>query len=199
MANSTGMFVRTLPIYHSWEESALVDGFLKDFQEEFYEVMNHDCISFAELARDYGIASDILFVYQGEMLQGLSLNGGRYAAEPLATGDVQADISVMVMKHGGGYEVSMEYRTDLYREETARGLLNMLSQVLKGMLICESLGQIALASELDIQILDRFNETEVSYDGSKTVIDLFREQAKKASGSYSRCIYGQKIYLCPGG
>ena len=179
MANSTGMFVRTLPIYHSWEESALVDGFLKDFQEEFYEVMNHDCISFAELARDYGIASDILFVYQGEMLQGLSLNGGRYAAEPLATGDVQADISVMVMKHGGGYEVSMEYRTDLYREETARGLLNMLSQVLKGMLICESLGQIALASELDIQILDRFNETEVSYDGSKTVIDLFREQAKK--------------------
>lgn len=179
MANSTGMFVRTLPIYHSWEESALVDGFLKDFQEQFYEVMNHDCISFAELARDYGIASDILFVYQGEMLQGLSLNGGRYAAEPLTTGDVQADISVMVMKQGGGYEVSMEYRTDLYREETARGLLNMLLQVLKGMLISESLGQIALASELDIQILDRFNETEVSYDGSKTVIDLFREQAKK--------------------
>lgn len=179
MANSTGMFVRTLPIYHFWEESAPVDGFLKDFQEKFYEVMNHDCISFAELARDYGIASDILFVYQGEMFQGLSLNGGQYAAEPIVTGDVQADISVMVMKQGGGYEISLEYRTDLYREETARGLLNMLLQVLKGMLASESLGQIALVSELDVQILDRFNETDVSYDSSKTVVDLFREQAEK--------------------
>lgn len=179
MANSTGMFVRTLPIYHSWEESVSVESYLQNFQEEFYGVMNHDCISFAELAKDYGIASDILFVYQGEMLQGLSLEGRQYVAAPLATGDVQADVSVMVMKQAGGYEISLEYRTDLYRQETARGLLNMLLQVLKGMLASENLGQISLASELDIQILDRFNETEVSYDRSKTVIDLFRAQAQK--------------------
>ncbi len=193
MTNSLGMFVRTLPICHSWEESASVEAYLQDFQEEFYEVMNHDCISFAELAKDYGIASDILFVYQGEMFQGLSLNGRQYAAEPLATGDVQADVSVMVMKQEGGYEVSLEYRTDLYREETARGLLNMLLQVLKGMLINGSLGQIALASELDLQILDRFNETEVPYDSSKTVIDLFREQAQKTP-DHTAVVYTDRSY-----
>lgn len=100
MANSTGMFVRTLPICHSWEESVSVERYLQNFQEEFYAVMGHDCISFAELAKDYGIASDILFVYQGEMFQGLSVDGGKYAAVPLVTGDVQADASVMVMKQG---------------------------------------------------------------------------------------------------
>lgn len=193
MANSTGMFVRTLPIYHSWEESTPVSSYLQDFQEKFYEVMNHDCISFAELARDYGIASDILFVYQGEMLQGLSLDGGQYEAVPLATGDVQADVSVMVMKHGGGYEISLEYRTDLYREETARGLLNMLLQVLRGMLGNGSLGQISLVSELDIQILDRFNETAVPYDSSMTVVDLFREQAKKAP-LHTAVVYTDRSY-----
>ena len=193
MANSTGMFVRTLPIYHSWEESVSVESYLQDFQEEFYGVMNHDCISFAELAKDYGIASDILFVYQGEMFQGLSLDGGQYAAAPLATGDVQADVSVMVMKQGGGYEISLEYRTDLYRVETARGLLNMLLQVLKGMLASENLGQIALASELDLQILDRFNETEVSYDRSKTVIDLFRAQAQKTPDNIA-VVYTDRSY-----
>ena len=193
MANSLGMFVRTLPICHSWEESASVEAYLQDFQKEFYEVMNHDCISFAELAKDYGIASDILFVYQGEMFQGLSLNGGQCAAEPLATGDVQADVSVMVMKQKGGYEVSLEYRTDLYRESTARGLLNMLLQVLKGMLTNDSLGQIALASELDMQILDRFNETEVPYDSSKTVIDLFREQAQKTP-DHTAVVYTDRNY-----
>lgn len=193
MANSTGMFVRTLPIYHSWEESVSVDNYLQGFQEEFYEVMNHDCISFAELAQDYGIASDILFVYQGEMFSGISLEGKQYAAEPLVTGDVQADVSVMVMKEQGGYEISLEYRTDLYREETARGLLNMLLQVLKGMLSCEKLGQIALASELDMQILDRFNETEFSYDSSKTVVDLFREQARSLP-SHTAVVYTDRSY-----
>ncbi len=193
MANSTGMFVRTLPICSSWEESASVEQYLQNFQEDFYGVMGHDCISFAELAKDYGIASDILFVYQGEMFQGLSVDGGKYAAAPLATGDVQADVSVMVMKQEGGYEISLEYRTDLYSEETARGLLNMLLQVLKGMLDSESLAQITLTSELDIQILDRFNETEVSYDRSKTVIDLFRAQAKKTP-DHTALVYTDRSY-----
>ncbi len=193
MANSIGMFVRTLPIYHSWEENVPVADYLQSFQEEFYGVMDHDCISFAELAKDYGIASDILFVYQGEMFQGLSLNGGQYAAEPIATGDVQADVSVMVMKQRGGYEISLGYRTDLYCEETARGLLYMLLQVLKGMLSCINLGEIALASDLDIQILNRFNETAVSYDSGKTVIDLFREQAKKTP-EQTAVVYTDRSY-----
>ena len=193
MANSTGMFVRTLPIYHSWEESVSVERYLQNFQEEFYAVMSHDCISFAELAKDYGIASDILFVYQGELFQGLSLEDRQYPAVPLATKDVQADVSVMVMKQRGGYELSLEYRTDLYCEETARGLLHMLLQVLKGMLTNESLGQIALTSDLDIQILDRFNETEVSYDRSKTVIDLFRAQARKTP-DHTAVVYTDRSY-----
>ena len=50
----------------------------------------------------------------------------QYPAVPLATKDVQADVSVMVMKQRGGYELSLEYRTDLYCEETARGLLQRL-------------------------------------------------------------------------
>ena len=193
MANSVGMFVRTLPIYQSWEESSTVEGYLQGVQEDFYQVMGHDCISFGELARDYGIASDIIFVYQGEMFRGMALDGGQYAAEPLPTGDVQADVSMMVVKSRQGYEVSLEYREDLYREETARGLLGMFSQALKGMMSCKGLAQISLASELDIQVLDRFNETDKPFDKSKTVIDLFREQAKKTP-EQTAVVYSGRSY-----
>ena len=47
--------------------------------------------------------------------------------------------------------------------------------------------------ELDIQILDRFNETEVSYDRSKTVIDLFRAQAKKTP-DHTAVVYTDRSY-----
>ena len=193
MTESVGMFVRTLPIYQSWEEDAAVEDYLQGFQKDFYEVMGHDCISFAELARDYGISSDILFVYQGEMFSGLAFDEGKYAAEQIPAGDVQADVSVMVMKSRQGYEVSLEYRKDFYREETARGLLGMFLQTLKGMLSCEKLRQISLVSELDIQMLDRFNDTEKIYDSSKTVVDLFREQAQKTPEN-TAVVYGGRSY-----
>ncbi len=179
LAQSVGMFVRTLPMYQTWEETLSVESYLQEFQKSFYETMEQDVISFGELAQEYGIASDILFVYQGEMLNGFHLEGKNYPAQPLSAGQVQADISVMVMKRQGGYEISLDYRKDLYREETARGLQRMLVQTLKGMLSCQSLNQIALASELDIQILESFHGKEVPFDRTKTIVDLFREQAKR--------------------
>ncbi len=99
----------------------------------------------------------------------------------------------MVMKGRAGYEVSLEYRTDVYKEETVRGLLAMMLQTLKGMVSCEELWQISLTSELDIQILDRFNETAMSYDAGRTVIDRFREQAKKTP-EHTAVVYMDRSY-----
>ena len=192
-SESVGMFVRTMPICQSWEESLPVDVFLQEFQKNFYETMEHDVISFAELAGDYGIASDILFVYQGEMLKGLAFDGKRYPAQPLSTGQVQADISVMVMKGQGGYEISLDYRRDLYREETAKGLSGMLVQVLRGMLSCRSLNQISLVTESEVQLLDSFHGPELPFDRTKTVVDLFREQAVRTPEA-AAVIYLDEIY-----
>ncbi len=193
LAESVGMFVRTLPIYQSWEESMVVEEYLQEFQKNFHETMEHDVISFEELARDYNIASDILFVYQGEMLKGLSLDGKRCPAQPLSTGQVQADISVMVMKGQGGYEISLDYRRDLYSEKTARGLSRMLVQVLQGMTSCQSLHQISLVSESDVQLLDRFHGPEVPFERTKTVVDLFREQVGNRPDDIA-VIYLDKTY-----
>ena len=179
LANSVGMFVRTLPMAQSWDETSAVCAYLQEFQRHFYETMEHDCISFGELAREYGIASDILFVYQGEMLSGLSIDKKQYPACPVPPRDVQADISVMVMKGQGGYEITLDYRTDLYRAETARGLQRMFVQVLGGMLTCATLREMTLVSESDLRLLESFHGEELWYDKSKTVVDLFREQVKR--------------------
>lgn len=193
LAESVGMFVRTLPMYQTWEETVSVESYLQEFQKSFYETMEQDVISFGELAREYGIASDILFVYQGEMLSGLYLEEKHCPAQPVFTGEVQADISVMVMKGQGGYEITLDYRKDLYREETAKGLQRMLVQTLKGMLSCQSLNHISLVSESDVQILESFHGKEDPFDRTKTIVDLFREQAKRTPDA-GAVIYTDRSY-----
>lgn len=179
LAESTGMFVRTLPMCLSWNEKSAVADYLQEFQRDFYETMEHDVISFGELAREYGIASDILFVYQGEMFSGLTIEGRQYPAQPLPANEVQANLSVMVMREGSGYEVSLDYRTDLYKEETVKGVGRMFVQILRGMLSCNTLDRIALVSETDVQLLERFHGAEIACDRTKTIVDLFREHAAR--------------------
>ncbi len=193
MQESIGMFVRTLPLAWTWEEKSAVDEYLQGVQKNFLETMSHDIISFGELAQTYGIASDILFVYQGEMFNGLSLGGRQYPASPLPAGEVQADISVMVMKNEGEYEISLDYRADIYREETAGGLLKLFVQVLKEMLVRKRLEQIALVSEADIQLLNRFHGEEMPFDREKTIVELFREQAARTPGN-AAVLFKDKLY-----
>lgn len=193
LEQSTGMFVRTLPIYRSWQESALVDEYLTRFQNDFYDIMSHDCISFEELEEDYGIASDILFVYQGEMFNGLELEGRLCPARSVPVGKVRSNVSVMVMKSRDGYEVSLEYRKDVYRKETMKTLLRLYRQVLKGMLSCKKLEDICLVSPWDVQMLEQFNDTAKDYDRTCTIVDLFRQQARRTP-ERAALAYKDKVY-----
>ena len=69
----------------------------------------------------------------------------------------------------------------------------MLVQVLQGMTSCQSLHQISLVSESDVQLLDRFHGPEVPFERTKTVVDLFREQVGNRPDDIA-VIYLDKTY-----
>lgn len=148
MTESVGMFARVLPMYQEWEETDTVGGYLGEFQENYDKAMRYGLISFRELAGDCGIFLNIRFSYE-EGKGGLSLHGKQYPAQFLSTGEAQADIFITVVKVQAGYEITMDYRKDTYKEETVKGLLRMLVQTLKGMPACEMLCQIPPVSGED--------------------------------------------------
>ena len=177
LADSVGMFVRTLPMYFQIDENRPVTDFLKGAQDTLFSTMSHDCMSFSELSARYGIGMSITFVYQAEMFTGPQMAGGRMNVKMLDTADIQSDIHFMLYRTDDSYTLNVGYRRKLYSEGFAARFAAMYLKVVREMMVTGTLGEIQLADSKAVADISTFNSTEVPYEKSSTVIDLFRRQA----------------------
>ena len=177
LADSVGMFVRTLPMYFQIDENSPVTDFLGAAQEALFSTMSHDCMSFSELAAQYGIGMSISFVYQAEMFAGPQMAGGTMNVRMLDTSDIQSDIHFMLYRTGNGYTLNVGYRRKLYSEGFAARFAAMYFKVVREMMTAGTLSEIQLADSRAIADIRAFNRTEVPYEKDSTVVDLFRRQA----------------------
>ena len=178
-SSSVGMFVRTLPFPCSFDETMTPADFLTGVYNDYYRIKKNDCIPFAELASQYGIGMDVSFIYQAELFQDVAMEDGAISIEILPQGTAVSNLEIMVMKTANGYQVDCYYLCADYTEAFARGFLDLYVNVLCGMMQASSLKEIGLTDEKSKALLDRFNETEQPYETEKTVVDLFREQARR--------------------
>ena len=193
LAASVGMFVKTLPIYLQFADDEAVPSFLRRTQEMLFEEIEHDCISFGELVQNYGVSASISFVYQAGLLNGAQTKDGTLEPRALETGNTQFDLTVMVLKTAHGYELSVDYRTELYSRGMMESFADMLAKVTSEMLTAGRLGDIELMSREAAAVLDGFNRTDAPYDAERTVVDLFREQAKKTPDNIA-VVYEDRKY-----
>ncbi|MEF9917179.1 MAG: amino acid adenylation domain-containing protein [Lachnospiraceae bacterium] len=177
-ADTIGMLVRTLPLYIRCQEDLFLEEYLRNVQEGFFGAMSHDICHFGELVSKLGVSSDIMFVYQAEMLNGITVGDTFLKMENLAVG-AQANLTVHVFKKQGGYEIHMEYRRNMYKEETIRRFANLFVMILKGFIVESQLKGISLIEEEEISLLDSFNQTELSFCEEETIVSLFRKAAGK--------------------
>lgn len=177
LADSVGMFVRTLPMYFQIDEGRPVSEFLSEVQDVLFNTMSHDCMSFGEMAARYGIGMSVSFVYQAEMLAGPQMAGGRMAVTPIETPDIQSDIHFMLYRTADGYTLDVGYRRKLYTEGFAAGFAAMYLNVVREMMSAATLSAVEFADNAAREAVRSFNLTEVPYESDTTVVDLFRRQA----------------------
>ena len=177
LASSVGMFVRTLPMYFNIDEGKAVSEYLLEVQKSLFDTMSHDCMSFGELAAEYGLGMSVSFVYQAEMFSGPAMADGTLELRMLETADIQSDIHFMLYRTDRGYSLDVGYRRKLYTGAFASRFAGMFFQIVRGMLSASRLSEIALADERAVLDIAGFNCTEVPYQADLTVVDLFRRQA----------------------
>lgn len=175
LSDSTGMFVKTLPLHFTIDENQKISDFLLGVQDYFLETMSNDCISFGNLCAKYGVNTDITFVYQSDMFNGADTSSGHISVSDIENDDVQCDISVMVLKQNNCYKIAVKYRRKMYSDDFIRSFADMYLAILTSMPDCDKLSDINILSDDALLKLKSFNATEHEYDKSKTVVDLFRD------------------------
>ena len=137
------------------------------------ESMNHDIYPFSQISREFDIKADAMIIYQGDNFA-FDTIGGEYASEePVQLNAAKAPVSISVFIEKNKFVFEIEYRGDMYREESMRYLADNLTLAMEGMVEGQEPSDIRLLFEEETAFTD-----DPEHIG-KTFVDLFRETAGK--------------------
>ena len=179
VANTVGMFVNTLALT-SRIGTQRVEDFIRESADTFEQTMAHENYPFARIAADYDLKADIMFAYQVGVLSDY-----RVAGEPVQVEEIvehnkpKFKIAFYISDFEGAPLVSIEYDDGLY----SAGMMQQLAQAVANSALAFAsakdapLNTVSLLNDEQTATLDSFNQTQVDYDDTQTIVSLFRKQA----------------------
>ncbi len=177
--NTMGMFVNTLALTTKIANQT-VEEFVKENAQSFEQTLAHEDYPFARVAADYDLKAEIMFAYQMGVLSNYSVFGKPvFADETMEQNVPKFKIAFYIMPMDGVPSIAVEYDNGWYSEAL---ITNLAQSVANAVLAFAAnadapLRAISLLNEAQTAVLDSFNQTEVPYDDTQTIVSLFRKQA----------------------
>ncbi len=178
LCHTLGMFVKTLPVYMKYTEGTTVAEFLKSSQEQMSGCREHAIYSYSDLMEDLRPQSNSIFAWHGMLFSDDELCGYPMQAERIGNSTLDAPLYLKTFVRDGHYQVKAEYHSNEYSEALIAQYLESYEAVIEGMLCCERLCDIHIATPSQVSALDQFNQTDVDYDATQTIVSLFLRQVK---------------------
>ena len=187
--NMLGMFANTLAMRGKPEKDKTFQEFLLEMKENCLKAYENQEFPFEELVESVDVVRDmsrnplfdVMLTMQNNETEVIQVNDSKVEYHNVDMTIAKFDLNFSVTKIQGNYVIVMEYCTALYTEETAKGILEHLLEVLRQIVEHpeKKIGEIELLTEAERKLIDEeFNDTDTEYDRSRTVVDLFEEQVK---------------------
>ena len=177
---TVSMFVTTLPVLCRTRSDMSVEEYLSDLKEQLLGAMANDIYSFAELAEETGVSSEVQFAWQTDLLtlpKDSKLQLQREELPFVATGDA---FSVEMYPQDGNLVIHVQYQDNRFSEAYIRRFAKTFDQVLSDMMTKERLTELSLLSEEEQhEILELSGGETYAYDPEKTWLDLFFESLER--------------------
>ena len=180
ISNTTGMFVNTLALSATIGEQTVLE-FLKETSKQFDETLRHEKYPFAQIAADYDLSAEILFAYQMGVIDEHKFKGQTLAIDNLESDTPKFRIAFYIMNDKAGKpSVCVEYDNGRYSHDLMQSLAQSICNAAKVFIRQPEmkLQQVSLLDAEQITILDSFNQTDVTYDDTQTIVSLFRRQVQ---------------------
>jgi amino acid adenylation domain-containing protein/thioester reductase-like protein len=172
------MLVKTFPVFVDTRKDQNTCEYIKNVGTQLVDSMAHDCYSFAEIARDYHLSSDVLFVWQGELHRDINLGGENVKEILIPLDEAKAPIQFQVFSEKGSITVACDYYSNKYSKEYIAALAEAFEMTVNGLLSKDTLLDISLLSDRGKEILDYNNESGEAFP-RKDIVTMFRETADK--------------------
>lgn len=129
IAETTGMFVNTLPLGISIGDVSVTD-FIRTAGDTFEQTLRHEEYPFSRIAADYGFRPAIAYAYQVGVLSEYTVNGKRIGQELLELNVPKFKINIKIESRG----VVVQYDDAIYSPALARALAESIVAVTEHMM-----------------------------------------------------------------
>ncbi len=185
------MMVKTLVLYQDISKFKSVSELVASVASGLTEAMKHDIFSFVEASAQFGFTGSLMFAYQGDIYL-----DGMICGEPAKLEDLRENTggeTIQLFKSGENFYIECEFRREMYSDKLIQELLKSFDRVVSEMLTKEMLSDISLIGESQQGELEAFNQTDVEYDKSLTIIDLIEQRVAEAPDSLA-VVYKERRY-----
>ena len=191
--HTVGMFVKTLPVYAKFDKDTTVLDFLKAGQEQMSGCRKHDIYSYSDLMEDVKPQSNSMFAWHAMLFSDDMMGDKPMKVERIGNSTIDVSLYLKAFIRDGKYQVKAEYNSNEYSQELVAQFLESYEAVVKGFLSKEYLRDIDMTTSSQVELLDTFNQTDVDYDDTQTIVSLFRQQAK-ATPDHIAVVYQDRRY-----
>ncbi|MEX2592395.1 MAG: amino acid adenylation domain-containing protein, partial [Anditalea sp.] len=200
-----GYFINTLPLRSQLDGKASFTDLLEQIKNTTLDAYANQEVPFERIVAAVAVERvenqnplfQVMFLLQNvpEVPQ-LNLNGASVSKMEVPQKTSKFDLTFSLTETAEGLMGTVEYRTDLYQEQTIEKMMGHYQQLLHSITGNPeaSIGKLKmLTSEEKHQLLISNNNNAFNYPTGKTIIDLFEEQVLKNPHGKALVFEGQQL------
>lgn len=176
LANSVGMFVQTLPLL-SVEGKGSIVATLKQMQSQITSILRYDYYSYTLLSKEFGIKPNVLYAYQGDVMEGASFDGVTPIRYKMEMDTAISSMLFNITPNGDEYEVELRYDSGLYEEAQMHLFVQTFANYSLQVASSNSdnlISSIPIVASLETEnLLNLGTADKIRYDCSETFVDQF--------------------------
>ena len=173
--NTIGMLVKTLPFTCHIKSDESVQYFIDNVNENWLNTLNYEFYPYTKIANKYDLTPEFLYVYQGEIIEDLNMNGKTYERERIDYDSLRFKISFNILEEKGELKLINQYDDSLYSSHMIDLFNGAVKTILEKFMSCD----ISETKVKDIALVEEPELEEFDYSFNPFLNEVFQETVEQ--------------------